>query len=247
MTPPTLKKPLIAISGRRWKARLIEGMPENFGDLGVDLHIGAYADAVGEADGAAITMPCSMDALDVVDYAHGLVLTGGSDVSPARYGESAHPAVYGVDDVRDEVEVALARRAIERGLPVLAICRGLQVLNVAFGGSLIQHLEPSEGGVVHAVWGVEPSTLVHGVTLHEPSLAARVYGTTTWKVNSLHHQAVARLGEGLVATAWAPDGTIEAAEMPGHPVLGVQWHPELVVDQPDPAFSWIVSEASKLR
>ncbi len=220
-------------------------MPANFSDLGIDLHIGAYADAVAEAGGIAITMACSMAALDVLDHANGLVLTGGSDVSPARYGEPPHPAVYGVDDLRDEVEIALARRAIERGLPVLAICRGLQVLNVAFGGALIQDLDRDDGEV-HAAWEVGPSTLVHDVTLAESSLVATAYGTTTWKVNSLHHQALARLGDGIVASGWASDGTIEAAEMAQHCVLGVQWHPELVAEQPDPAFSWVVAEAAKL-
>lgn len=237
-------KPLVAISGRRWKGSLIEGLPGNFSELGIDLHIGAYADAVASSGGVAVTMPCSMAALDVLDYAHALVLTGGSDVSPARYGESPHSAVYGIDDVRDQVETALALSALERGLPVLAICRGLQILNVALGGSLIQHLEP-EAGENHAAWDVAASTLVHAVTFAESSHVASVYGSTR-TVNSLHHQALARLGEGLIATGWADDGTIEAAEMTDRRVVGVQWHPELVCDQPDPGFSWIVAEASKV-
>jgi putative glutamine amidotransferase len=241
------KKPLIAISGRRWKSSLIDGMPDNFGHLDIDLHIGAYADAVASAGGVTMTMPCSMAALDSLSYAHALVLTGGSDVSPARYGEEPHEAVYGVDDLRDNVEIALAMRAFEIGLPTFAICRGMQVLNVALGGSLVQHLTPENGATdLHAAWDHDPSTPVHGVTFAAGSLGASIYAPDgdSWMVNSLHHQAVARLGKGLVATGWATDSTIEVAEMPGRSVLAVQWHPELVA-QPDPGFVWIVAEATK--
>jgi putative glutamine amidotransferase len=241
-------KPLIAISGRRWKSALIEGFPKNFDQLGIDLHVGAYADAVAAAGGVAMTMPCSMAALDSLPYAHALVLTGGSDVSPARYGEEPHESVYGVDDLRDDVEIALAMRALEMGLPIFAICRGLQVLNIAFGGSLVQHLSPENGATdLHAAWDYDPSAHSHGVKFTAGSLAAEVYSPSGggWMVNSLHHQAVARVGSGMVATGWATDGTIEAAEMPDHTVLAVQWHPELV-SQPDPGFVWIVNEASKM-
>ncbi len=239
-------KPLIAVSGRRWKGALIDGMPDNFDHLGIDLHIGAYADAVSSAGGVAMTMPCSMAALDSLSYAHALILTGGSDVSPARYGEEPHEAVYGLDDLRDKVEIALAMRALEMGLPIFAICRGLQVLNVALGGSLVQHLTPENGATdLHAAWDLNPSAHVHGVTFAVGSVGASTYAPDggEWMVNSLHHQALARVGSGLVATGWATDGTIEAAEMPNHAVLAVQWHPELVA-QPDPGFVWVVSEAS---
>jgi putative glutamine amidotransferase len=221
-------------------------MPDNFDQLGIDLHIGAYADAVASAGGVAMTMPCSMAALDSLSYAHALVLTGGSDVSPARYGEEPHEAVYGVDDLRDNVEMALAMRALEMGQPIFAICRGLQVLNVALGGSLVQHLTPDNGATdLHAAWDHDPSAHVHGVTFAAGSLGASIYAPDggNWMVNSLHHQALARVGNGLVPTGWATDGTIEAAEMPERSVLAVQWHPELVA-QPDPGFVWIVSEAS---
>jgi putative glutamine amidotransferase len=241
------RKPLIAVSGRRWKSALIDGMPDNFADLGIDLHIGAYADAVASAGGVTMTMPCSMDALDSLSYAHALVLTGGSDVSPARYGEEPHRAVYGVDDMRDNVETALAMRALEMGLPIFAICRGMQVLNVALGGSLVQHLTQENGATdLHAAWDHDPSAPVHGVTFAAGSLGASLYAPDggSLMVNSLHHQALARVGSGLAATGWATDGTIEAAEMPDKPVLAVQWHPELVA-QPDPGFVWIVCEAAK--
>jgi putative glutamine amidotransferase len=226
---------------------VIDGMPDNFDHLGIDLHIGAFADAVATAGGVAMTMPCSMAALDSLSYAHALVLTGGSDVSPARYGEEPHETVYGIDELRDSVEIALAMRALEMSLPMFAICRGLQVLNVALGGSLVQHLTPENGATdLHAAWDHDPSAQVHGVTGSAGSLVASVYSSDggPWMVNSLHHQALARVGSGMVATGWATDGTIEAAEMSDRPILAVQWHPELVA-QPDPGFEWLIAEATK--
>jgi putative glutamine amidotransferase len=236
------KKPLIAMSGRRWKGSDIgSGLPDNFVDVPFDLHCGSYADAVTAAGGTPVFMPCTAAALDVLDYADGLVLTGGSDVSPTHYGEEPHPAVYGVDDVRDEVELSLVAKALHNSIPILAICRGMQLLNVATGGSLVQHIEPGVGDQ-HAAWDVAPHALVHDVTFVDGSLASRSYGSTC-RVNSLHHQALGRLGEGVVATGFATDGTVESAEMPEHSVLAVQWHPELVVIHPDPSFLWLISAA----
>lgn len=220
-------------------------MPDNFAALGVDLHIGAFADAVQAAGGIPVLLPCSDAAIDALDRVDGLVMTGGSDVDPAHYGEEPHPAVYGVDPERDRVELALVTTALGRGLPVLAVCRGMQLLNVALGGSLVQHLEPGAGDR-HAAWDVDTDALVHEASFADGSLAARCYGAAT-AVNSLHHQAVNRLGDGLVATGWATDGTIEAAEIPGIPVLAVQWHPELVLGHPEPSFAWLVAAASSTR
>jgi putative glutamine amidotransferase len=239
-------KPLIAMSGRRWKGSAIgSGIPGNFADVPVDLHIGSYADAVSAAGGTPVFLPGTAAALDVLDYADGLVLTGGSDVSPARYGEEAHPTVHGVDDERDEVEISLVAEALKRGIPILAICRGMQLLNVATGGSLVQHIEPGVGDQ-HAAWEVTPDSLVHEVTFTEGSLASKAYGSTC-RVNSLHHQALGRLGAGVVATGFATDGTVESAEMPAHQVLAVQWHPELVVAHPDPSFVWLVAASINSR
>jgi putative glutamine amidotransferase len=234
-------RPLIAISGRRWAGSTITGLPDNFADLGVDLHIGAYADSVDAAGGIPLLLPCSDAALHALDHVHGLVMTGGSDVDPRRYGAEPHPEVYGVDPERDRVEVALVEKALEIGLPVLAICRGMQVLNVALGGTLVQHLDPGVGDH-HAAWNVGADSLVHEATFADDSLAASCYGGAT-SVNSLHHQALDRLGDGLVATGWSGDGTIESAESPGRPVLAVQWHPELVRGHPEPSFAWLIRKA----
>jgi putative glutamine amidotransferase len=162
----------------------------------------------------------------------GLLLTGGGDIEPARFGQPRHPSVDDVSPARDDLEIGLTRRALEDGMPLFAICRGMQVLNVALGGTLVQDI-PSE----------MPGALAHSQTAprHEPTHAVkvmgegtrlgRVLGTLEVQVNSMHHQAIKRLGAGLAPVAWAPDGVIEGVEMPGDGrfVLGVQWHPEELV------------------
>jgi putative glutamine amidotransferase len=181
----------------------------------------------------------------------GLVLTGGGDIAPARFGEAPHPAVDDVSPARDELEIGLTQRAVADDVPLFAICRGVQVLNVALGGTLVQDL-PSE-------W---PNALAHSqkAPRHEPSHAVKVMGEGTRlgrvlgaleiEVNSMHHQAIKRLGEGLREVAWAPDGVIEGVEMPGDDrfVLGVQWHPEELVGHDQAArnlFTAIVDAARR--
>jgi putative glutamine amidotransferase len=162
----------------------------------------------------------------------GLVLTGGGDIEPERFGEVRHPAVDDVSPARDDLELGLTRRAVADDVPLFAICRGIQVLNVALGGTLVQDIASE--------W---PDALRHSqkAPRHEPTHAVKVMGEGTHlgsvlgalevEVNSMHHQAIKRLGEGLREVAWAPDGIIEGVEMPGDErlVLGVQWHPEELV------------------
>jgi putative glutamine amidotransferase len=168
-------------------------------------------------------------------------------VDPARYGEERSARCGAVEAERDAWELALVEAAMAAGLPLLGICRGIQVLNVARGGTLIQDLEAGGAAVGggHQRDDVARGVTVHSVSLEPGSLAASLYGTLR-QVNSLHHQAVDRLGAGLVASGHAPDGTVEALEMPGALVLGVQWHPEMLLDaQPDPGFVWLVARASE--
>jgi len=161
--------------------------------------------------------------------AAGLLLMGGSDVNPELYGEPRDPEAEEADNARDQLECALIEEALARDLPLLAICRGLQILNVQQGGTLIQHL-PST--VRHRQRTENRGTPVHQVKIVPgtalASIAAIADGPLQWGVNSRHHQAIDRLGEGLVISARDPeDGTIEAAERPGKRfVIGVQWHPE---------------------
>jgi putative glutamine amidotransferase len=160
----------------------------------------------------------------------GLLLTGGSDVEPARYGEPASPETQPPDQERDAVEAALIDEALARDLPVLAICRGMQLLNVHLGGSLIQHL-PGAGRHVRRT--PDRSLPAHSVAIEPGSLLASIAERETWDVNSRHHQAVARLAPGLRVCARDPeDGTVEAIELPVRRyVLGVQWHPENQVSE----------------
>ncbi len=157
----------------------------------------------------------------------GLVLTGGGDVAPGRFGQRADPHTDGADRDRDELELGLVQAALAADLPVLAVCRGLQVLNVALGGDLVQHL-PEPAGSVH-----RPRPGVFGpvrVTTEPSSTVRRLIGESA-EVQCSHHQAIAALAPGLVVTATSTDGVVEAVELPGHRfVIGVQWHPEEVGD-----------------
>jgi putative glutamine amidotransferase len=159
----------------------------------------------------------------------GLVLTGGGDIDPARFGEARHPAVDDVSPARDELELGLTRRAIADDVPLFAICRGMQVLNVALGGTLVQDI-PSEwpNALVHTQKAPRHEATHPVKVMGEGTRLGRVLGSPEVAVNSMHHQAIKRLGEGLREVAWAPDGVIEGVEMPGDErfVLGVQWHPE---------------------
>jgi putative glutamine amidotransferase len=155
----------------------------------------------------------------------GLLLTGGSDVDPALYGESAAPQTDVPDKERDAAEAALIDEALASDVPILAICRGMQMLNVHLGGSLIQHLPSAARHVRRTSDRALPA---HSVTIEPGTMLASIAHKESWEVNSRHHQAVARLGNGLrVSAKDAEDGTIEGIELPGRRyVLAVQWHPE---------------------
>jgi putative glutamine amidotransferase len=155
----------------------------------------------------------------------GLVLIGGGDVDPGRYGQARHPDDYGIDPERDSLELDLLLEADRTGLPVLAICRGIQLVNVAFGGSLHQHVPELDGLQLHR--GVPDGVLLHDVKVAESSRLHQATGQVTMEVASAHHQAVDELGGGLVPVAWAGDGLIEAIERANGWVVAVQWHPEV--------------------
>ncbi|MBI4271453.1 MAG: gamma-glutamyl-gamma-aminobutyrate hydrolase family protein [Candidatus Rokubacteria bacterium] len=200
----------------------------------------AYVRAVELAGGAPVLLPPPLgaDARDALwARLDGLVLTGGGDVDPRHFGEPRHPAVAEVSEARDALELELTRRALAQGLPLLAICRGIQVLNVALGGSLHQDI-PSEPGSPLAHSQTERRHQpTHHVKVREGSRLAAILGTHEVDVNSFHHQALARLGRGLAAVAWAPDGIVEGVEETAGGdrfVVGVQWHPEDLVEH-DPA------------
>ena len=189
----------------------------------------SYIRAVEAAGGLPILVPPLQDAdaqVALLAPLHGLLLPGGGDLDPAAYGErmdgSEEPNPH-----LDQLELAAARWAVEHDVPTLGICRGQQVINVALGGSLVQHMAG------HAPEGPRDS-LHHGLRVAPGSRLASVLGSSEMRVNSHHHQAVKRLGEGLVAVAWAEDGTIEGIERPANGwLLAVQFHPEDLVPTHD--------------
>ena len=162
----------------------------------------------------------------------GILLTGGGDVDPVFYGEDRHPLTYDAEPGRDEFEIDLARRAMTEDVPILAICRGAQVLNVAAGGTLVQDIPSAvESELDHSV--KQPKNAgCHDIRIEPQSklseaLGPRVDGSCSCRVNSRHHQSVGRPGTGLVVSATAGDGVVEAIEAPGARFcVGVQWHPE---------------------
>lgn len=168
---------------------------------------------------------------DVVASVDGVLLPGGGDILPSIYGQPAHKTFSAAEPGRDDYELELARRAVDADLPLLAICRGVQVLNVACGGSLVQDIPDELGTTVNHVLREPPHAIAHDVWITEGTLLDTLMRDTletdTCPVNSRHHQAPMSLGTGLVASATAPDGVIEAIEDPGKRFcLGVQWHPE---------------------
>src|SRR4051812_31733357 len=193
----------------------------------------SYADALQAAGAVAIMLPPDQwlaehpdDALDALDA---LVLAGGADIDPENYGAERHPKTVNTRPERDRAEIALARGALERDLPMLGICRGMQLLNVALGGTLSQHLPDDFGHTDHRRSLGSFDNADHDVRLQAGSLAAAACGELRHATKSHHHQAVAELGDGVVATGWSTlDDLVEAIEVPGSRwTLGVQWHPEV--------------------
>ncbi len=187
-----------------------------------------YVDCVRRAGGVPVLLPPICDRFDAwFDVVDGFVLAGGGDIAPSIYGGADHAAIYSVDPDRDGCELEIARRVVASRLPALGICRGAQVVNVALGGTLHEHLPDAFGEeVVHR--HPERHPVQHRVRLRPESGLARIVGEVEFESTSLHHQAVRDLAPALEACAHAPDGVIEAIEMPGHPWLyAVQWHPEL--------------------
>lgn len=201
----------------------------------------AYVDRIAAAGGLPVLLPSVPDISEALSRVDGLVLAGGGDIGPDRYEAEPHTETGWVRPARDTAEFALARAALELGLPVLGICRGLQVLNVLHGGTLVQHLPDRLGNREHAPAPGRYGR--HAVALEPGSRTAGLYGRTEIDVASYHHQAIDRLGAGLVAVGRAPDGIVEAAELPGHPfAVAVQWHPE--VDEELAVFRGLVTAAS---
>jgi putative glutamine amidotransferase len=184
-----------------------------------------YLDGIVAAGGVPVLLPPVGDwGPAEVSRVDGLVLAGGPDIDPARYGAAAHPQTGAAQPNRDDTELRLANAALTLGVPVLGVCRGMQLLNVALGGTLRQHLPQALGNTDHL-----PERGTFGQVDVRVSAGSRLAGIVgeRLRVSCHHHQGVDRLGRGLRAVAWARDGLVEAVELPGEAfVLGVQWHPE---------------------
>jgi putative glutamine amidotransferase len=206
-----------------------------------------YSRAVVAAGGVPVLIPGDPSAAEVVGRVDALLLSGGGDVDPARYGEKASSLCGGIDTERDRAELAVVGAALDASLPVLGICRGLQLLNVALGGSLQQHIL-GVTDIPHLTFSPRHH-LAHEVRLEPDSQLATVMGGECVEVNSIHHQAIERLARCLRPVGYAHDGLIEAVEWPGKPVLAVQWHPENLTDRPQhlALFRWLTRAAGGQR
>jgi putative glutamine amidotransferase len=218
-------RPLIAVAGRRLHAGQATPWPDQPA-LAVPT---PYLEALRRAGGEpAVLLQLEIgpeEAHSLLGRFEGLLLIGGTDVDPSRYGQERHPECYGIDPQRDAFEIALARGAIARGLPTLTICRGIQIVNVALGGTLDQHITGREGLIAHGV-PTGGSGVLHPVELEPGSQVAKAMAVDRPDCFSHHHQALARIGDGLRPVGWTEDGLVEAVELADGWLLGVQWHPE---------------------
>ena len=228
-------RPIIGIPTQTLHA--MDGIPEALPESWVMNQ--RYSRVVASAGGLPVMIPLLDDEATLralYDRLDGLLLPGGLDLDPATYGEPRRPDCGRVDPDRDRVELQFARWAVAEGKPVFGLCRGLQIVNVALGGTLYQDIASQlTGAIKHDYFptaGYSRDHLAHEVTVSSGSRLGSVVGAAPLRVNSMHHQAVKDLAPGLIPTAVAPDGVVEAVEAPDEPFLvGVQWHPESLVER----------------
>jgi putative glutamine amidotransferase len=209
----------------------------------------AYVDAIHRAGGRAVllTSPDHTDPAEILAPFDGLMLIGGGDIDPFLYDTEPHDQIYGMNRDRDVLEIGLARAAVETGMPTLAICRGIQVANVAFGGTLHQHL-PDLGATGHGVpAGADGAYVAGEKRIQVGSRLAEILGADHIAGRCSHHQAVDVLGDGFLPTAWTEDGIVEGLEREHGWFVAVQWHPEVTAAR-DPMqqalFEALVTQAS---
>jgi putative glutamine amidotransferase len=229
------RRPIIGITTQTLHS--IDGIPEALPESWVMNQ--RYSRVVAGVDGLPVMIPLldDEDTLRAIyDRMDGVLIPGGVDLDPATYGEAPLPTCGRLDPARDRVELQLTRWAIDEGKPLFGLCRGLQIMNVALGGTLYQDIAAQRGDAIKHDYfptaGFSRDHLAHPVTVTAGSRLDALVGTAPLEVNSMHHQAVKELAPGLVSTAVAPDGLIEALESPGEQfLLGVQWHPEALTDR----------------
>lgn len=226
-------KPIIGITSRT--------APISSSNLNYAMVQTSYVNAVLQAGGVPVVIPSDITPAgyeSLFARMDGILISGGGDISLDYFAGEPHKEIYGIEPMRDAIEIGLCRLAAEKGLPFLGICRGVQIMNVALGGTLYTHIPdqlPSE--LQHDYPGSDGvparTSLAHAVVLEHGSSIAQLMGAEQLKVNSLHHQGVKDVAPGLSPVGRSSDGLVEALEMPGHPfAIGVQWHPEWLTDQP---------------
>lgn len=253
MARPSVTPPLIAVTTSEIRAGNAsvptpEGEPPQH-EMALGLK---YLRAIEAAGGIPMVLPpLGPDSVGpLLDQVAGLCLSGGPDLDPKAYGQRPHEHLGATWGELDEFELALTHAADARGMPILAICRGAQVLNVARGGTLHQHLPESAGSrIAHRQTrpGSEPT---HWVRVGEDTMLERILDCRRTKVNSFHHQATADVGENLIVSSWASDGTVEGLEAVDRDfVIGVQWHAECLTGRPQQAalFAAFVRAAAEAR
>jgi putative glutamine amidotransferase len=197
-----------------------------------------YAEGVRQAGGVPLIVPHNLEESSlhaVLDRLDGVLLSGGGDIDPVLFNEDIHPATSEIESDRDRVELTLARWLVERDIPFLAICRGIQVLNVALGGSLLQDIPSQVPDALPHSFDRQTTPrdyLAHPVKIDPSSQLARIMQLEVAQTNSWHHQSIKQMADGLQLTAVAPDGVIEAVEVPGRRyAIAVQWHPEWLFEE----------------
>ena len=232
-----MNTPLIGLTGRRKTGADFTAQPESLKHLEGDWYYADYARGVLAAGGLPVHLPLDADPALFVDRLDGILISGGADVWPERYGAQPLETADPPESERDDFELGLLDAATAASLPVLGICRGLQIINVHAGGTLHQHIPE------HARYDVAPNGPIHDISIVAGTSLAGLYGETH-EVNSLHHQTVDSVGTDLTVTATHEDGTVEGLEHNTLPMLAVQWHPEMLdTRESDPVFAWIVETA----
>jgi putative glutamine amidotransferase len=235
------RMPLVGITGPRLQAAEIASTPPILLHAWADVHYAFYPQAVALAGGLPVHLPRDADPEALVARLDAVVVAGGQDVDPRRYGRQPTEHSTRLDPDRDEFELAIVRAALASDMPLVGVCRGAQLLNVACGGTLFDDLRAVQR-IEHALVLYPPEIRVHEVRLTAGTIAHGVYGDAL-RVNSFHHQALDELGDGVVSSGIAPDGVIEAIEVAGARAIGVQWHPEMLAEV-DPLFRWLVTAAT---
>ncbi len=230
--------PLIGLTGRRREGQSVKGFPKPLQGCLLDIYITDYSESIAAAGGLPVLLTPDAEVAPLLDRLDGVLLSGGADIEPSRYGAQIEPECGSVEPERDEFELAIYESATAMQMPVLGVCRGLQLVNVAAGGTLHQHITD------HTASKQPAHTEIHEVKIEPDTVLAGIYNAEHYGVNSLHHQAVDQVSDDYVVTALSDDGYVEALEHKRLPILAVQWHPELMLGaKQDPLFGWLVDAA----